>query len=124
MYDLGSMPSIHLQLADHQDTKARELARKLNLNRSAYIRRAVEEFNARLTSSPNSLERPLRDAEKRVSGSVANSRRFAIDNDRFYRGSSGELIKAIAPMEAGLLQAVEHCLLQVVDLPTSSGQHT
>jgi len=48
----------------------------------------------------------------------------AIDNDRFYRGSSGELIKAIAPMEAGLLQAVEHCLLQVVDLPTSSGQHT
>ena len=41
------MPSIHLQLADHQDTKARELARKLNLNRSAYIRRAVEEFNVR-----------------------------------------------------------------------------
>ena len=41
------MPSIHLQLADHQDAKARELAKKLNLNRSAYIRRAVEEFNVR-----------------------------------------------------------------------------
>ena len=40
----------------------------------------------------------------------------AIDNDRFYRGSSGELIKKIAPMDGGLLQAVEHSLRQVLDL--------
>ena len=42
------MPSIHLQLEDHQDAKTRELALKLHLNRSAYIRRAVDEFNARV----------------------------------------------------------------------------
>ncbi|MDP6779081.1 MAG: hypothetical protein QGI83_20165 [Candidatus Latescibacteria bacterium] len=42
------MASIHLQLPDDQDTKTRELAMKLNLNRSAYIRRAVAEFNARV----------------------------------------------------------------------------
>ena len=42
------MPSIHLQLADHQDTKTRELARKLNLNRSAYIRRAVDRYNEQM----------------------------------------------------------------------------
>ena len=42
------MPSIHLQLPDYQDEKAKELAKKLNLNRSAYIRRAVEEFNVRM----------------------------------------------------------------------------
>ena len=42
------MPSIHLQLPDHQDAKAREIARKLNLNRSAYIRRAVEKFNVQV----------------------------------------------------------------------------
>ena len=42
------MPSIHLQLPDHQDAEARELAKKLNLNRSAYIRRAVEEFNVQV----------------------------------------------------------------------------
>jgi len=47
----------------------------------------------------------------------------AMDNDRFYRGSSGELIKAIAPMDAGLLRAAEHCLLQVLDLPTSRGEN-
>lgn len=42
------MPAIHLQLEEHQDAKTRELAQKLNLNRSAYIRRAVDEFNARV----------------------------------------------------------------------------
>ena len=42
------VPSIHLQLEDRQDAKIRELARKLHLNRSAYIRRAVNEFNGRI----------------------------------------------------------------------------
>ena len=42
------MPSIHLQLPDHQAAKTRELAKKLSLNRSAYIRRAVEEFNVQV----------------------------------------------------------------------------
>ena len=42
------MPSIHLHMEDHLDTRTRELARKLHLNRSAYIRRAVDEFNARV----------------------------------------------------------------------------
>ena len=42
------MPSIHLQLGDEQDAKTRELARRLSLNRSAYIRRAVDRFNAQV----------------------------------------------------------------------------
>lgn len=42
------MPAIHLQLDEQQDIKTRELAQKLNLNRSAYIRRAVDAFNARI----------------------------------------------------------------------------
>jgi len=42
------VPSIHLKLASQQDAKTRELASKLNLNRSAYIRRAVDEYNARI----------------------------------------------------------------------------
>ena len=42
------MPSIHLQLESQQDTKTRELAMKLNMNRSAYIRQAVDEYNARV----------------------------------------------------------------------------
>ena len=40
------MPFIHIQIEEQQDAKTRELAQKLNLNRSAYIRRALEEFNA------------------------------------------------------------------------------
>ena len=46
----------------------------------------------------------------------------AIDNTRFYRGSSGRLIKKIAPLSAALLHDVEHSLSQVLDLPTS-GRH-
>ena len=42
------MPSIHLQLAQQLDTKTRELAKKLNLNRSAYIRNALDEYNSRM----------------------------------------------------------------------------
>ena len=42
------MRSVHLQMEDQQDAKIRELARKLSLNRSAYIRRAVDEFNTRI----------------------------------------------------------------------------
>jgi predicted DNA-binding protein len=42
------MPSIHLQLEPDQDARTRELARQLALTRSAYVRRAVEEFNARM----------------------------------------------------------------------------
>lgn len=42
------MSSIHLKLDPGQDIKTRELARKLRLNRSAYIRRALDEFNARV----------------------------------------------------------------------------
>ena len=42
------MPSIHLQLEEQLDTKTRELAQKLHLNRSAYIRKAVDEFNTRV----------------------------------------------------------------------------
>ena len=42
------MPSIHLQLGGEQDTKTRDLARRLRLNRSAYIRRAIDQFNARV----------------------------------------------------------------------------
>ena len=42
------MPSIHLQLAPEQDARTRQLARQLALTRSAYVRRAVDEFNARV----------------------------------------------------------------------------
>lgn len=42
------MPSIHLQLGDQQAAKTRELARRLRMNRSAYIRRAVDQFNTRV----------------------------------------------------------------------------
>ena len=42
------MPSIHLQLDEQQDAKTRELAQRLNINRSAYIRRALEEYNAQI----------------------------------------------------------------------------
>lgn len=42
------MPSIHVQLEKQQDAKMRALAQKLNMNRSAYIRRAVDEFNTRI----------------------------------------------------------------------------
>lgn len=42
------MPSIHLQLEPEQDARTRALARHLELSRSAYIRRAVDEFNARI----------------------------------------------------------------------------
>ena len=42
------MPSIHLQLEPGQDAKVRELARRLHLKRSAYIRKALDEFNARV----------------------------------------------------------------------------
>jgi hypothetical protein len=43
-----AMPSIHLKLEEHQDNKIRMFAKKLNLNRSMYIRRAVDEFNTRI----------------------------------------------------------------------------
>ena len=42
------MPSIHLHLQPEQDARTRELARQLELSRSAYVRRAVDEFNARV----------------------------------------------------------------------------
>ena len=42
------MPAIHLQLEARQEAKTRELAHRLNLNRSAYIRKAVDAFNAQV----------------------------------------------------------------------------
>jgi hypothetical protein len=42
------MPSIHLQLGEQLEAKTREMARRLRLNRSAYIRRAVDQFNAQV----------------------------------------------------------------------------
>ena len=40
----------------------------------------------------------------------------AIDNRRFYRGDTGELIKKIAPADDSLLREVEGCVSQVLDL--------
>ena len=59
------MPSVHLQLGDQQDAKVRELARKLSMNRSAYIRRAVDEFNARIEREL--LAEQFRSASKKCS---------------------------------------------------------
>lgn len=42
------MPSIHIQLDESQDAKTRSLAKKLNMNRTNYIRHALDLFNAQM----------------------------------------------------------------------------
>ncbi|MDP6779080.1 MAG: type II toxin-antitoxin system PemK/MazF family toxin [Candidatus Latescibacteria bacterium] len=40
----------------------------------------------------------------------------AIDSTRLYRGTTGNLIKRIGPADPELMQAVEQCLLQILEL--------
>ncbi len=42
------MPTINLNLDGAQAARTLDLARRLKLNRSAYIRRAIDEFNAKV----------------------------------------------------------------------------
>ena len=78
------MPSIHLNMDDRQDTKIRELARKLRLNRSAYIRRAVDELNTR-------VERQLL-AEQFKAASEKEDMPRACDPNRFAHPSRPSLL--------------------------------
>jgi len=42
------MLSIHIQLEESQYEKTRSLAKKLNIHRSTYIRRALDSFNLQI----------------------------------------------------------------------------
>jgi mRNA interferase MazF len=52
-----------------------------------------------------------------VDSDVMTDQVRAIDNRRFYRGDTDELIKDIGPAEASVLTNVERCLALVLDLP-------